>query len=98
MNNDQRPSAESGAAPYTPSDAARQAFSNALAKMAMYPYRELPENMKPRYALGFAMGFDGLPFPREAIDCRAMDDGFMFGARAIHKGYQQHESEPIVYA
>lgn len=72
---------EAPVTPYTPTEAAKQAFCVALEHLAMSTYRELPDSQKPSYARGFVMGFDGLPFPREAVENRAMDDGFMFGAR-----------------
>lgn len=83
---------------YKPSEAAKNAFYKALDKMAMHTYHELPSRKHQQsYAIGFCMGYEGLPFPKEAVECRAMDDGFMFGARASHKGYEQREDEPIKY-
>jgi hypothetical protein len=97
MHQDKQPSSEPTAVTYTPSDAAIQAFTKALKSMAMSTYHELADTKKPAYARGFAMGFDGLPFPVEAVSCRAMDDGFMFGTRACHKGPTQGETDRIAY-
>jgi len=98
MNKDQTTGAETVTPAYTPSDAAKQAFSLALEHLAMATYRELPEAMKPSYARGFAMGYDGRPFPREAVEDRAMDDGFMFGARVDLSKYQKRKTAPVVHA
>lgn len=98
MNQDQSTAQETGAPQYTPSDAAKQALTRALETMAMADYREMPKAKQADYQRGFVMGYDGLPFPREAIENRAMDAGFMFGARAIHKGYKQRETDLVLYA
>lgn len=82
---------------YCPSQAASAAFTRCLDTMAMRTYRELPGMKEKRdYARGFAMGFDGLAFPVEAIENGAMTDGYMFGSRAIHKGVKQGEGDPAV--
>lgn len=97
MNKDQTTVAETVTPPYTPSDAAKQAFTLAVEHLAMATYRELPDTMKPAYARGFAMGFDGLPFPREAVENRAMDDGYMFGTRVDVSKYMPRKTAPVAH-
>lgn len=98
MNQDQTTVTGTSAPAYTPSDAAKQAFGLALEHLAMATYRELPDTMKPSYARGFAMGFDGLPFPREAVENRAMDDGYMFGTRVDVSKYLPRKTAAVVQA